>query len=85
MTIREIDERCRLIRDITVSDRIRSAMVTVVSYLTPNVSVRTMRWIVPMLRDLVTYSEAYGDYRCTKALGRAADALCEHLDACTKE
>jgi hypothetical protein len=83
MTIREIDELCRVIRDTTVSDRVQSALVTAVSYLTPNVPVRTMRWIVPMLRDLAVWSESYGDARCAKGLDRAADALCEHLDACT--
>lgn len=83
MTIREIDELCRIIRDTTVSDRVQSALVTATSYLTPDMTVRTMRWIVPMLRDLSIYSESYDDDRCAKALGRAADALCEHLDACT--
>lgn len=83
MTIREINNLCRAIRGATISNRIQSALDTAIKYLCDDVPNRTIRWIVPMLRDLAVYSKSYGytvDDGCAKALGRAADALCEHLD-----
>jgi hypothetical protein len=85
MTIKEIDQLCRVIRDTTCSDRVRSAMVVAVDMLYDDMPISTIRWIVPMLRDMAVLSESFSstwDDRCSEAISRAADALCAHI---TKE
>lgn len=79
MTIREIERTCRLVRDTSVSDRTRVAMSAAIEYLTPDMPVRTMRWVVPMLRDLAVYADLYADDECADWLNKAADALHAHI------
>lgn len=79
MTIQEIKDFCLFIQGVTNSDRTRSAMVTAILYLTPNVPVRTTQWIVSMLRDLAVYADLYGDNDCANWLDDAADALRDRI------
>ncbi len=79
MTIQEIERACRLVRDTSVSDRIRVAMSAAIVYLDPDMPARTMRWVVAMLRDLADYADQYDDDDCADWLYDAANALRDHI------
>jgi hypothetical protein len=83
MTINEIKNDCIFIEGVTNSNRIRAAMALTLSYLTPDVPGRTMRWIVPMLYDMAAYANLYGDPDVAGRIDDAAKGLWKHLDSCT--
>jgi hypothetical protein len=86
MTIQEIKNDCIFIGGVTNSSRVQSAMALVLLHFTTPVTVvtvRSMRWIVPLLYDMAVYAGQYGDPDVADWLDDAADGLREHLDACT--
>lgn len=85
MTIPEIRAICRTVWGATNSNRIHSAMDMAISYLLPDVPVRTMNWLIAMLFDLSAYADQYGDPDVADRLDKAGGALRDHFIACTEE